>query len=233
MSYASEVLADAPKAYYRMQEASGLIQDSSGNGNHATSSTGTATYQQVGPITSDPSDFSIFFNADDFIIPDDVDIDFGDIVTVEAWLYRDDTGTTRAFTGRGSNALTLFILDADSKLGAAKAGVAIIVYSTIALSTSTWYHVAYTKSGATSKIYIDGVDRTGTVTDATLADPGAGVPMRVGADYNGTLTWLGGLDEVAFYSTALSEARIQAHYNAATTAAAASVVSGQRLVTLG
>jgi hypothetical protein len=36
MSYVDEVLADSPRAFYRLNEASGLPQDSSGNGLHMT-----------------------------------------------------------------------------------------------------------------------------------------------------------------------------------------------------
>jgi hypothetical protein len=212
VSYASEVLADAPKAYFRMQEASGLIQDSSGFGNHATSSVGTAEYQQPTPLETDPSDFSIKMVADSFSIPNDADLTFGDTLSVEAWINMDDM-STRAICGRGDQALTLFINGATLRLGAAKAGIIVIVESSITLEIDNWYHVVYTKSGATSRMYIDSVDRTGVVTDGTLTSPA--VPLIVGADYNGTLQWNGYLDEVAFYSTVLSLDRVQAHYSAA------------------
>jgi hypothetical protein len=214
MSYASEVAADSPKAYFRMQEASGLIQDSSGLAHHATGSTGTATYQQASPMTSDPSDFSIDFNADNFSIPDHADLTFGNTLTVEAWVYKGDSGVTRAIMGRGSGALTLGTFT-DDKLFAAKADFSVICFSTIALSVSNWHHVAYTKASTASNLYINGVDRTDTVTDATFTNPA--IPLIVGADYNGTIGWVGKMDEVAFYATALSQARIQAHYDASFT----------------
>ena len=37
MTYSSEVMADAPVVYYKLDETSGSPQDSSGNGNHASS----------------------------------------------------------------------------------------------------------------------------------------------------------------------------------------------------
>ncbi len=214
MSYASEVLADNPKAYFRMQEASGLIQDSSGLAHHATSSIGTAGYQQQpSPVITEPSDYFITFIADSFSVPNHADLTFGNTMTVETWAATDDL-LSRAFTGRGTGALTLFIDTATAKFTAAKADTAIIVASTITISISTWYHLVYTKDGTTSKLYINGIDRTGVVTDQTLASPA--VPLIVGADYNGTsFQWNGGLDEMAFYSTALSQDRVLAHYNAA------------------
>lgn len=45
------ILALSPFAYYPMDDASGLLQDASGNGNHADTTSGTVTYAQA-PITS-------------------------------------------------------------------------------------------------------------------------------------------------------------------------------------
>jgi concanavalin A-like lectin/glucanase superfamily protein len=213
MSYASTVLSETSlKAYYRMAEASGLIQDSKGS-NHATAQTGTPVYHNPTGIDSDPSDYSLYMAGDYFSIPDHADLDHGDVLTVECWAAKDPgDANARAFSGRGSGALT-WGLDSTLHLFAARADVSLLCTSTITVSPSTWYHFAYTKNGATNKLYINGDDVTGSVTDSTLAD--VNVPLIVGADYNGTLAWLGALDEVAFYSAALTQARIQAHYNAA------------------
>jgi hypothetical protein len=64
---ATVILALSPFAYYPMDDASGLIQDASGNGNHATAAQGTAAYSQP-PITSKTGD-SIRFDGDGFTIP--------------------------------------------------------------------------------------------------------------------------------------------------------------------
>lgn len=216
MKYSDEVLADSPKAYYRMQELSGLIQDSSGLGHHATSVIdGGLVYNPAGEPTgaiNDEGNTCIGFTNSDFSIPDHADLDFGDTLSVEAWIFKSDIGVLRAISGRGSGALT-WGTNTDNTLFTAKADVGIIVSSTIALSSvDTWYHVVYTKATTTSKIYVNGVDRTGTVTNQTLAD--VAVPLKVGGDYNDTLLWFGALDEVAFYSTALSATRVLEHYRA-------------------
>ncbi len=219
MSYVSEVLADNPKAFFRMQEASGLIQDSSGLAHHATSQTGTPLYNGTPvPVTSDPSARHIAFDGNDyFSIPDHTDLDFGDTVSVEAWIYLAALGSVRVWTGRGSAGALSMGTNTDNTVFAAKANVGIIVSSTTTIPEDTWKHVVYTKSGATSKIYIDAIDRTGTITNQTLAD--VGTALVVGADYDGTFGWNGALTEVAFYSTALSQARVQAHFDAATATA--------------
>lgn len=220
MSYASEVLADAPKAYYRMREASGLIQDSSGFGHNATSVIdGGLFYSQTpSPIITDPTDTYIDFVASDFSIPDHADLDFGDTLTAEAWIITDQLGVSRAISGRGSGALTWGLDGATDKIFIAKADVGVICFSTIAIVIATWYYLVYTKSGATSNLYMNAVDRTGVVTDLTFVN--VATPLKVGSDYNDTIQWNGPLDEVAFYSTALSQERVLAHYNAALTTTA-------------
>ena len=86
MSYFDEVMADSPVAYYRMDEASGLIQDSSGNGNNATVLNGTTpTYSEPGALESDPASTSIDFDLTFdtyFDIPSDITLDLGDVLTL-------------------------------------------------------------------------------------------------------------------------------------------------------
>ena len=61
----------------------------------------------------------------------------------------------------------------------------MLVTSTLALTeTTNWHHVVATKNGATLRLYIDGVDVTGTITNSTAGDS-TGV-LCLGSDYNGT-----------------------------------------------
>jgi len=91
--------------------------------------------------------------------------------------------------------------------------VAVICNSTIALVENSWYHVVYTKNGASSHIYINGVDRTDTVTNQTLVNVAS--DLVIAQDYGLGFPWYGALSEVAFYPTELSQARVLAHYEAA------------------
>jgi len=214
VSYSSEVLARSPKAYYRCQEASGNIQDSSTLAHHSTSVTGSPIYHASGPIASDPGDYSMGLPGTAyFSIPNHADLTFGDTLSVGAWIYKSDVGITRAYTGRGSGALTLGT-DASNLLFAARADIGAICYSNVALSIDTWYYAVFTKTGATIKLYLNANDVTTSITNQTLASPA--VPLIVGADYNGTLGWYGAVDELMYYSTVLSAADVAAIYAAAT-----------------
>lgn len=219
MSYSTEVLADTPGAYFRMHEASGLIQDSSGNANHAVGTHGAAsfTYSQAGGIPSDASNNSILFNASAFGTNDHATLDLADIFTLEAWVKLNGSGLDGGIVSKQNNAYYMRIV-AD-KLEVLKSNAVLMSTSTSTIPTSGWHHLVATKSGATVKLYIDNVDVTGTVTNATCIDGSSG--LQIGSDLTTTEYFDHYLDEVAVYPTALSIARIAAHFNAATSAGAA------------
>ena len=79
--------------------------------------------------------------------------------------------------------------------------------------TAGWHHLVITRAAASQPhIYIDGVDQAGTYTAATFADNTLTFIMGEGGAASSP--WHGLLDEVALYKTALSAARVNAHYHA-------------------
>ncbi len=77
---------------------------------------------------------------------------------------------------------------------------------------TNWHHVAMVFDAGTASYYWDGV-LIATRTRPLGAGP-ATVQLGSSAADSTAEGWVGMLDEVAFYSTALSAATIQAHYNA-------------------
>jgi hypothetical protein len=225
MSYSSEVLADSPVLYLRCAEASGNPQDSSGNGNHVTSIVGTPTYSETGPITTDAPDKAIGLkdNASALVVPHNGTLDVDDIFTLEAWVKRDSIGNiNRIFDKQSSN--FALVWETNNTLTLYKCDSSTIVQSTLAVTdTTTWHHCVCTKDGATTKLYIDGSDVTGTVTNATIVSNAEN--LRIGCYYNQSIQFLDGtIDEVAIYPTALGSSRVQAHYEAATATLTAPVL---------
>lgn len=212
MSYASEVLADSPAGYYRCQEASGLILDSSGNGRNATASSGTAQYQQASPILSDPADFAIYFDGDaSFSVPD-VGLDFGNVFSLEAWIKRTTSGIFEQILFKGINAYDMHI-SSGNRIVVAKAGVGDIAQSSTSITDTSWHHCVVTKNAAVSaNVYIDAVDVTSFILDQTCTDTASALVFGddTFADFSNSR-----MDEFALYPTVLSQARITAHYNAA------------------
>lgn len=221
MSYASAVLADSPAVYMRCKESSGLLQDSSGNGRNATVADGVALYQQTSPITSDGSDFAIRCQGDvtggAFEVPDSAGVDLGDVMTCECWVKRADTGRDQSMISKGLEAYGLSF-HSDDNIYWSKDGDLDLVVSTITITdTTTFHHVVATKDGTGTgsvKLYIDAVDRTSVLfDDQVMINTNSNLFLGQSAFGGGVMDAY--MDEYAVYPTALSAARVLAHYNAA------------------
>lgn len=225
MSYSSEILADSPRAWYRTQEASGQLQDSSGNGNHTTATTGagSCTYQQTSPIISDPTAKGIRLNANfAFTAPDHSTLDLGDIFSLEAWVKMTDlfaAGEYIVSKQAGAYSLDMEPTSGNKVMVLVQPNVAVIVDSSTNFAinnTTDWFHVVNTKNGASVNQYLNGVNVTGTVTNSTFTDNSSdlAIGVRIVTDVSGFFNSF--LAEVAVYGTELSQARVRAHFNAAT-----------------
>jgi hypothetical protein len=104
--------------------------------------------------------------------PDNVGFQFGTgAFTMEAWIYLISkprnvaaviaTGT--ASFGAGSY---YFVVDGSNKLQFGGAGVSTLL-STSTISTGQWYHVAVSRSGTTTRIFIDGTLEDTEASDTT------------------------------------------------------------------
>lgn len=202
MSYASEVLADSPVAWYRMQEKSGNRIDSSGNSNDLSLSSGTPLYEQTGPIVSDVDTAGGMA----YWTVTAAELNVGDTFTIEVWVKRASMGVTFGIGDSDPGAWAAYIFN--DKVHLTENGGAVVCNSSTTIDTN-WHHIVLVKNGATAAfIYVDGVDVTENYVDNTLAGD---ADMRVGD------TAAGFHDEFALYPTALSSARVLAHYNAGAT----------------
>jgi hypothetical protein len=220
MSYSSEVLADSPVAYYRMDEASGQPQDASGNGNHTTVTNGAKTYSQSGALASEPSSTAITFNSgidNNFEAPDHATLDVGSVFTVEGWLKLLSlvTGLYNGILIKHAPSF-FFATDPTNNLTLFEYSGGECCTSTVATTDTDFHHYVATVNGAAVKLYIDAVDVTGAVTAKSWGN--AVHPLALGGDLGGQYGPAGVLDELAVYPTELSPARVLAHYNAASAA---------------
>ena len=82
--------------------------------------------------------------------------------------------------------------------------------------TNLWHHLAGVYDGAKASLYVNG-QRVAGPTSAAGFSPNQDVPLRLGATTIPNRTYDGWVDEVAFYTQALSPATVAAHYSAVTT----------------
>jgi hypothetical protein len=134
--------------------------------------------------------------------------------TLEAWIQLDALpGAEAIVINKGFSSYQMAV-KSDGTMQLARTGASELCATTTTLTAdgSTVHHIVGTKNGATIKQYIDGVDRTGSVTDATTNDTADA--LYIGSDA-GTGSWLNGrVQAAAVYPTALSAARVLIHYNA-------------------
>jgi len=88
-----------------------------------------------------------------------------------------------------------------------------VLVSSTALAVNTWYYVVATYDGSVAKLYING--KLDASLSAVTAPAQTDDPLYIGRRADG---WFNNavLQEVAIYPTALSAARIEAHWRAGT-----------------
>jgi hypothetical protein len=214
--YDAEVLADSPLVYLKLDETSGTTAaDSSGN-SHDFTITGSPTLGSTKVCPTGTASYSFPGNVANYLIATGAAWMSVSSFTFEAWIRLTNTtgrqciishdNTTTSNRGPSwyvnSGKLSLFWA-ADN-------------FSTTTLSANTDYHVAATYDGTNIRHYINGA------LDATNGRSGQLNPaydLIVAASHAGgsslSFPFNGRIDNIAYYGSKLSDARIAAHYAAA------------------
>ena len=225
MTYSSEVLADSPLAYWRLGEASGTTAvDSSGNGRDGTYG-GSYALAQSGALTDPDTALGITGTTGRMNMSGASWMNVS-TWTVEAFVKKPAGANARlvvrepAATPVAANyPWSLQSTSTDKLTPVVYAGGTAKVYSSTAgIGGGAWHHVAVTWDGTTIRMYVDGAaSGTGTpggaISTSSTTDITVGNARATSSDLNYGVNGVG-VDEVAFYGSALSAARILAHYNA-------------------
>lgn len=234
MSYASEVLADAPIAYWRLGESSGTrVLDSSGH-TRTAALTGSGVTRNQGSLLLTDADPSTAFAGGWAVINPAAWMSVT-ALTAEAWFTVTSTHSgiilarINYATGFG-NSYSWHLLHLGNRLYAevfrASSSTYAVVQSAVgSIVVGQTYHavLTYEPSTGTAALYLNGV----SVATAALAPPltPGDVGITIGSDWanhGSTANHQGRIDEAAVYATALSPARIAAHYQAGLSDPAAS-----------
>lgn len=211
MTYASTVLGDNPRHFWRLSDAGGQVRfDVGSTPLHMISSNGSAAYSGIaddggsefvnsnnGPVTRTGSLSTVHgsFEAWVFIwqAPSTIPgyLCAWDAVTAGDWLEVTLDGTNTPKAANGATVIT----------GAA-------------LSIQTWHHLCATADGATLKLYVDGVlgPSAGSGALATITRQ-----IGVGIRPNQSNSVFAHVAEAAIYDYALIGAQVANHFAAANT----------------
>lgn len=222
-------MADNPAAYWRLGEASGTsAADETTNANTATYHN-SPTLGVAGALADGNPAVSLDGNDDHASAPNTSTLNHGSALTLEAWVkptagafgspkpivLKSFTSHTSPFYQYG-----LFLYDDGStkliRFAIANGGAWAPVDKWGATwAYGTWNHVVGTWDGATARIYLNGTQvhsqsRSGAIPSYSTA-------LTIGCYENLPKTsaycFKGLVDEVAVYGSAISAARVQAHYN--------------------
>ena len=223
-TYEGQVVADAPEAYWRLNETGGggSISDSMGRHDGTTYSFGSPdgganfSFAQPGALTGNPDTCIQFVTSYQNMIrvPYSAALNATNF-TVECW--------ANLASGPGADTWFAPVGSANSSMGYAiyaggeetdwqawlylNPGWGVVFGPNWQLSR--WTHLAMTYEGQTERLYVNGAPAGSmlrTLVQNTVA------PFNIGGGANNVFAFDGLIDEVACYKTALSAARINAHY---------------------
>jgi hypothetical protein len=216
--YRSTILGDSPLIYYGLDDTSGTTcTDLSGNGHDAT---------YVNSPTLGASPLISAGNAVTFAGGSSQQarlLSYNGLaslaqVSVEAWIKSTTSGSSTEILsnddGAGFSRILGLSLNSTGTVTFIILGVGSYT-TTATVNDGAVHHIVGVYDGTTIKIYIDGV-ASGAGAAATGSLNGGNPAIRVGAGPGNASYFTGTIDEVAFYTTALTSTRVAAHYAART-----------------
>jgi len=152
------------------------------------------------------------------VVRNGTSLDIGDgPLTLEAWC-KQNALLTKGIICRGQAAAYLRVQSSAGNLQLDSTNVADIVSSTTTPFASVdgkWRHCVVTKNGATVKLYIDGVDVTGTITNSTCTSPAEDLAIGQQRAAGAGAEWFNGwIAYPAVYNVVLTPTQVANHYAA-------------------
>jgi autotransporter-associated beta strand protein len=235
--YASEILSDDPLVYYRFNDGATdqpVIADNLGSAGATGDGvySNSATHLLTGAMPGN-SDKSISSSVRSMHIPYTPALNQAGSFTVEGWVRPSSAVAASTahvmssvdFASPRSGWVILqstatsqgFIFRTYNKRGTS---VAVNTNTATNLTPGTWYHLVCVYDDATrqGRVYLNGVLK-GTWTVSTAGsggnyyEPPVNQPFTLHTRSDDVGPWSGGLDEVAYYPRALSDAEVLEHYN--------------------
>jgi hypothetical protein len=247
-AYDDAVIQDAPWIYGHSDEASGVPIDASGNARALTLPGGSPTYQQTGPSGAADAQTWPDSSGGTEYYAQATGVPSAGPFTLEVWFRLDATPTNPtpldglAFGyGNNSRRPVEMYVDTDDKvkLLSSIAGTSnpTVLPASSASSHGVWHHaVGVFNSGVLRKLRIDKVDMASDSPVVSFTSSGIFFIHGGGTDIGGIVDLTNGsavkMAKWAMYPSALSDARIDAHYDAMPSSGSALSQSPSDTVTL-
>lgn len=194
--------------YWRLNEPVGSAVANDSGPNKLSGSVSAGVTCAAGRLTpSDKTANSFKFNGSSgyVAVPSNAALNLGDTLTVMALVKASGSngivsGGSTAYYMRVASGYAIDILvDRSKDMG-----------NSGSFSGGTVHHIAWTKSGSTNHVYLDGLDVTGSISNGTCSN--TTIALHIGADDNGSggviEFFSGQIAEVALFSAALTAAQI-------------------------
>lgn len=216
--YSATILADQPLAYWRLGESSGTTMSDSSGYSHNGTYVGSPTLGTTGLISGDANTGVTFAIGKYAEVASNAWMTNSSRFTAEAVVKPTGvTGTQEIFVWQDANAAGRFYLQLDgSKVSFSVRANNQVWQGPIQSATGSAVagkrlHVAATFEDGNAKLYVGGALAASTTGWSLLVSPTA--KMGVGGDSfdSSSSSFVGVVDEVAFYGIALSAERIAAH----------------------
>lgn len=216
--YKAQVMADSPLGYWRLDETSGTTIVDAANGHNGTIS-GTYTLNQPGAIAAtDPGARSIKWGAlSTYVaVPTGAWMNVTTAASWELWINPVTPGSnagilSRYGNGGGGGSDWLLWYNTSSQVAMQLGGLGSAGMNMPQLNV--WTHLVATYDAANIRLYCNGAQVAAQAITGSIATTAGDI--GIGAYQSGGFGLATAyLDEVAFYGTTLTPARIMAHYNA-------------------
>ena len=229
-TYDAAILADTPIGYWKIEELVTTVPltDSSGNGYDGSFFT-TAPVPVLGiagPIETDSVSHGGSSRIGTIPAGSGHALDVRNAFTWEAWGYLDDTVQNYvqlcrqgSFALNGSNLIGFDSGHAAARISVGSGGANTFNLASDALSSGAWYHMAVTRNTNVMRLVVNGIlvdERTDLPVDPIVYASYNDANWTIGASLpSGTANHAQGTSRVAIYGSALTAARLLAHYEAA------------------
>jgi hypothetical protein len=214
--YSNAVAADSPVSYWRLGETSGTTAADQRSTNPGTYVNG-ALLGQASLLGTDSANRAVSLDGtnDHVRVNNSPSLNLSAPFSIEAWIKPSKLPAAGQFASVLTKAESYAIQFNGPRLEFTIMQLGVrqrLQAPANAVVAGQTYHVAATFDGTTRRLYLNGTE----VASAPLAgNPSSSVSNVYVGSWNGSREFFAGtVDEAAVYSTALSAARVTAHYNA-------------------